>query len=140
MISALVRDRYRPPLGSRLWAKYWAKRLWLAGSLVKTAWAMRRYRKRCRSLGARTIISPSDIGGRLERLSIGSGCAIGRVQIQLHAAVTIGDCVVINDGCRLLTGTHDVHSPGWELIARPIVVEDYAWIAMGAMILPGVTV
>jgi maltose O-acetyltransferase len=86
------------------------------------------------------VISPSDISGRLERLTIGSDCAIGRVQIQLHADVRIGNCVVINDGCRLLTGTHDIHSPTWELIAKPIVVEDYAWIAMGATVLPGVTI
>jgi maltose O-acetyltransferase len=86
------------------------------------------------------VISPSDISGRLERLRIGSDCAIGRVQIQLHAEVTIGNCVVINDGCHLLTGTHDIHTPHWELIAKPIVVEDYAWIAMGATLLPGVTI
>ncbi len=91
-------------------------------------------------MGARTIISPSVIEGRLAQLAIGDDCAIGRVKIQLHAAVTIGDCVVINDGCELLTGTHDVNSAHWELIAKPITVEDYAWIATGAMLLPGVTV
>jgi maltose O-acetyltransferase len=73
-------------------------------------------------------------------LQIGDDCAIGRVEIQLAAPVEIGNCVVINDGCRLLTGTHNLHSPNWELIAKPIVVEDYAWIAVGATILPGVTI
>jgi maltose O-acetyltransferase len=101
---------------------------------------MSRYSRKCAALGAGTLISPSDISGRLERLRIGSDCTIGRVQIQLHAEVTIGNCVVINDGCRLLTGTHDIHSPHWELIAKPIVVEDFAWIAMGATVLPGVTI
>lgn len=58
----------------------------------------------------------------------------------MHAPVTIGNCVAINDGCRLLTGTHNVNSPDWELITEPIVVGDYAWLAMGAIILPGVTI
>jgi maltose O-acetyltransferase len=40
----------------------------------------------------------------------------------------------------LLTGTHNVHSPNWELIAKPIVIRDYVWIATGATILPGVTI
>jgi maltose O-acetyltransferase len=139
MIASLIRDRYRPPMGSRLWAKYWAKRAVLGGSLVRTAWGMSRYHRKCQ-IGPRTVISPSDIAGRMELFSVGADCAIGRVQIQLHAPVTIGNCVVINDGCRLLTGTHNVQSPDWELIAKPIVVGDYAWIATGAIILPGITI
>ncbi len=140
MIASLFRDRYRPAFGTRLWARYWAKRAWLLGSLISGELASRRYARRCGAFGKRTLVSPSKIEGRLDRLRIGDDCAIGRVEIQLHAAVEIGNCVVINDGCRLLTGTHDVHSPSWQLVAKPITIEGYAWIAMGAMILPGVTV
>jgi acetyltransferase-like isoleucine patch superfamily enzyme len=140
MIGSLVRDRYRPPVGTRLWFKYWAKRVRLLGSLIATELSMRRYARRCLSLGSRTVISRSKIGGQLERLAIGSDCAIGRVQIALHDHVTIGDCVVINDGCQLFTGTHNIHSRTLELLAKPIVIEDYVWIATGAMILPGVTI
>jgi acetyltransferase-like isoleucine patch superfamily enzyme/GT2 family glycosyltransferase len=140
MIGTLFVDRYRPRFGSKTWAKYWAKRLRLLPALVRAEISTRRYRRRCGAFGKRTIISPSDIDRRLERLAIGDDCAIGRVAIQLHAPVTIGDCVVINDGCRLLSGTHNVHSPEWELIAKPIEIGDYAWIATGAVILPGVTI
>lgn len=140
MIEWLFRERYRPLFGSKLWMKYWAKRVCLLRPLISAEWATRRYSRRCAAFGRRTVISSSTIDGRLERLRIGDDCAIGIVDVQLHAPVDIGNCVVINDGCRLLTGTHNVHTPGWELIARPIVVEDYAWIATGATILPGVTV
>jgi maltose O-acetyltransferase len=140
MIATLFHDRYRPLLGSATWARYWAKRALLLGRLVSVELRTRRYSRRCGNFGKRTIMSLSKIDGRLERLWVGDDCAIGIVEIQLHAPVQIGNCVVINDGCRLLTGTHDIHSPNWELIAKPIVVEDYAWIATGALVLPGVTV
>jgi acetyltransferase-like isoleucine patch superfamily enzyme len=140
MIGWLFRERYRPRFGSKLWMKYWAKRVCLLGRLISAELATHRYSRRCAAFGRRTVISSSTIDGRLERLRIGDDCAIGTVDVQLHASVEIGNCVVINDGCRLLTGTHNVRTPGWELIAKPIVIEDYAWIAMGATILPGVTV
>jgi maltose O-acetyltransferase len=140
MIATLFQDRYRPAFGSRIWARYWAKRAFLLHRLVFAELATHRYSRRCGAFGKRTIVSPSKIEGRLNQLCVGEDCAIGMVEIQLHAAVEIGNCVVINDGCRLLTGTHDVQSPAWELVAKPIVIEDYAWIATGAILLPGVRV
>ncbi|MGD0261634.1 MAG: acyltransferase [Verrucomicrobiota bacterium] len=58
----------------------------------------------------------------------------------MHASVEIGSCVCINDGVQILTASHDVRSPNWPLIAQPIVVRDHAWIAVNALILPGVTI
>ena len=140
MLGTLYRERYRPPFASTQWLKYWAKRARMWQSLVSHEMRSRRFARECAAFGDRTVLSPLKISGPLGRMSIGSDCAIGRTDIQLHASITIGNCVVINDGCQLLTGTHDVHSPSWDLIARPIVIEDYAWIATGAIILPGVTI
>jgi maltose O-acetyltransferase len=140
MILELVRNRYKPSLGSREWIRYWGKRIFLLRDLIKQVRSTRRYVRQCGAFGRRTMISPANIKGNLEFLRVGDNCAIGRVEIQLHAQVTIGNCVVINDGCRLLTGTHNIHSPIWDLIAKPIHVEDYAWIATGAMLMPGVTI
>ncbi|HEX8903241.1 MAG TPA: DapH/DapD/GlmU-related protein, partial [Longimicrobiaceae bacterium] len=71
---------------------------------------------------------------------VGEGTSIGRVHVQLHAPVTIGDYVVINDGVRVLTGTHDVDDAAWALLARPVTIGDHAWIGTGAILLPGVEV
>jgi maltose O-acetyltransferase len=139
MLMELLRNRYRPAFGSADWLRYWAKRLYLMRALLRHGLSTRWYARRCKAFGQRTVVSPAKISGKLEFLQIGSDCTLGRVDIQLHAPVTIGNCVVINDGCRLLTGTHDVHSPRWELIAKPVVIDDYAWIATGATLLPGVT-
>ncbi len=135
-----MRHRYRPRFGSRDWIRYWGKRIYLTRDLLTRCWSTRRYVRGCGTFGRRTTVSPAKIGGNLKLLCIGNNCAIGRIEIQLHAQVTIGNCVVINDGCRLLTGTHEIHSPRWELIAKPIVIDDYAWIATGAILMPGVTI
>src|SRR5262245_13370473 len=79
MIAALFHDRYRPALGSRLWAKYWAKRTLLFGRLISAELATRRYSRRCAAFGKRTFVSPSKIEGKLDRLRIGDDCAIGIV-------------------------------------------------------------
>ena len=58
----------------------------------------------------------------------------------LHDVVEIGSNVCINDGVRILTATHDVNDPDWKHIKKRIVIEDYAWIATDAILLPGVTI
>jgi maltose O-acetyltransferase len=80
------------------------------------------------------------VSGNGKNLKIGTGCAVGRVTLQLHARIDIGNYVVINDGAQLLTGSHNVHSADWQIVTAPIRVEEYAWIATGAMILPGVEI
>jgi acetyltransferase-like isoleucine patch superfamily enzyme len=56
------------------------------------------------------------------------------------APITIGSKVCINDGVQLLTASHDVRDRHWSMRAAPIVIGDYAWIATGAVILPGVRI
>lgn len=78
--------------------------------------------------------------GRSENLRIGEQTFVGRAEIHLHASVIIGKKVCINDGVRIFTASHDVRHPEWPQITKPVVIGDYAWIASGAMILPGVTI
>lgn len=65
---------------------------------------------------------------------------MGRVTLNIHDEVTIGNRVCINDAVEILTASHDVADPNWKEIKAKIVIEDYAWIGTGAMILPGVTI
>lgn len=59
------------------------------------------------------------------------------------ARIEIGDDVQIGPNVQLLTPTHpteaDLRRAKWEA-ARPITVEDNAWIGGGAIVLPGVVV
>ncbi len=54
--------------------------------------------------------------------------------------ITIGKNCCIGEDVRLLTGSHDVASPRFDLVTKPIVIQDNVWVATGAIILPGVTI
>ena len=140
LIRYLIQNRSRPALATREWWKSWAKRLRLLLNLFVMELRLQLLCNRGARIGPLTSLSPSTIAGKVDNLKIGSGCAIGRVTIQLHDRVEIGNNVVINDGAKLLTGSHNVHSATWELVTHPIRINDYAWVATGTMILPGVEI
>lgn len=57
-----------------------------------------------------------------------------------QAAIILGKRVVISQGAHLCTGTHLYNEPSFRLVAFPIVVENFAWIAAEAFVHPGVTI
>jgi acetyltransferase-like isoleucine patch superfamily enzyme len=73
-------------------------------------------------------------------IEIGNDSVIMDCFMQAWATIDIGNHVIINDGVKLLTGSHNLHSPDFEAKLLPIKIEDYAWIATGAMVLGGVTI
>lgn len=91
-------------------------------------------------LGRIDIIGPRDAA---RRLRIGPGALIGPgVVFGLDEDITIGRNVSIGPHVMLYTATHALGpearrmSPG--VSALPIVVEEGAWIGVGALVLPGV--
>ncbi len=54
--------------------------------------------------------------------------------------VEIGENTCIGKDVYLMTGTHDVNSPEFVLVKKPIIIGDGAWIATDAKILPGVSI
>lgn len=54
--------------------------------------------------------------------------------------ITIGNHVVISQQAYICTGTHDVSDPNFGLKTAPIKIGNGVWIAIGALIMPGVTV
>lgn len=56
------------------------------------------------------------------------------------APIRIGDKVAISQGAYLCTASHDISSPGMELIYRPIAIGTRAWVAARAFVGPGVTI
>jgi maltose O-acetyltransferase len=140
MLIFLWNNRCRPLLGSKIWLKQWAKRIWTLSSLILFAWRIVYARRRGATIGEGTLLSAIHAGGNFRFLCIGQNSFIGRVDIQLHSQVEIGSNVCINDGVRLITASHDVRDPNWKQFARPIRIGDHAWIATGAVIMPGVTI
>lgn len=140
MITYLFQHRLRPRLFSGEWAKTWLKRVWNLPALLGYCWQSWRWNLKGAKIAPSTVISKLTVKGDASHLTIGEGCCLGLTTMQTHAPVTIGKCVVINDGVRLITGSHDIHSPTYEHLFAPIVVEDYAWVASDAMVLKGVTI
>ncbi len=56
------------------------------------------------------------------------------------AEITIGNNVVVSQRSYLCAGTHDYRSPGFNIQAYPIVIEDEVWLASDVFVAPGVTV
>lgn len=54
--------------------------------------------------------------------------------------IIIGDKVCIGPGARLITGSHDISSPSFRLVTKPIVIESGVWVANYASVLPGVVI
>ncbi|MBI1357424.1 MAG: colanic acid biosynthesis acetyltransferase WcaF [Acidobacteria bacterium] len=75
------------------------------------------------------------------RLKIGDNTWIGEdVWIDNLADVEIGDNCCLSQGAYLCTGSHNWSSVTFDLIVKPIKVDEGAWVAARASVGPGVTV
>ena len=57
-----------------------------------------------------------------------------------RGGITIGSSVSISHRVNIMTGSHDYRSRNFQGIFKPIVIEDYVWIGVGATLLQGVTI
>jgi putative colanic acid biosynthesis acetyltransferase WcaF len=65
---------------------------------------------------------------------LGENCWIDNI-----TDVNIGSHVCISQGAMLCTGNHNYNSPAFELMMKPIVLEDGVWIGAKAIVCPGIT-
>lgn len=140
LLRHLWQGRERWPWGGKAWLKAWAKRLQQMPNLMKQGGFHRGLVHKGARVGGTVFFSDArTISGRLELLGIGEHSFIGRAELSVHAPLSIGSCVCINDGVKILTASHDLSDPGWSTVAKAIMIEDHVWIATNAIILPGVT-
>lgn len=132
------RAKFQP--GSNKFFRAWGKRLFSFPVLLRRNLRRNKFIKRGALIHETAEIGEVKVVGQCRFLSIGSETFLGRVIINIHADVKIGNRVCINDGVEILTASHDVIDPQWAEIKESILIEDYAWIGTGAMILPGVTI
>ena len=75
------------------------------------------------------------------RLTLGADCWIGEdVWIDNLAWVSIGSNACVSQGAYLCTGSHDWSRSTFDLITKPIVISDQAWVGAFCKVAPGVTV
>ena len=74
-------------------------------------------------------------------LEIGDHSWVGEdVWIDNLTFIKIGSNVCISQGAMLLTGNHNYSKPAFDLMVKPIALEDGAWIGAKAVVCPGVIV
>lgn len=84
-------------------------------------------------------------GGPAKNLRVGAGSLIAPDAVFcVDAPITLGKNVSIGPRALLYTASHPVGNADRRMLfaidARPIVVEDGAWIGLGAIVLPGVRI
>lgn len=72
-------------------------------------------------------------------LAIGNHVWIGEeVWIDNLTQVTIHDNVCLSQGAMLLTGNHDYRRRAFDLVVKPITLEEGVWIGAKAVVCPGI--
>lgn len=102
-------------------------------------------RRVLRAFGARVgrgvVIKPGAKIALPWRVAIGDHSWIGEDAWLLSLAdIRIGANVCISQRAFLCTGSHDWSSPTFDLIVKPIVVGDGAWVCADVFVAPGVTI
>jgi putative colanic acid biosynthesis acetyltransferase WcaF len=73
------------------------------------------------------------------RLQVGNHCWIGEdAWLDNLAEIRIGNHCCISQGAYLCTGSHDWQKLGFDLVVRPITLEDEVWLAARSVVAPGV--
>jgi acetyltransferase-like isoleucine patch superfamily enzyme len=99
------------------------------------------YRAMGASISRRAIIYRSPEIRFPAGLRIGDGSVIGKnATLDCRRGISIGDRVNISSEVAIWTLQHDPQSPSFASVGAPVRIEDYAWVSMRAVVLPGVTI
>jgi putative colanic acid biosynthesis acetyltransferase WcaF len=143
----LGNDPYTQPsfsLGNRLARALWGM-VWLLlfrpSPRPFHAWRRLLLRLFGAELGVHVNIYPSVQIWAPWQLNIGNRVGIANgVTLYNMAPIVIGDNCVISQGAHLCCGTHDIDSPNFQLMAKPIILEGDVWICAEAFVGPGITI
>lgn len=72
------------------------------------------------------------------KLTIGDYCWLAECRIENLAQVTIGNNVCVSQKAMILTGNHNYKTVAFDLITKPIILEDGVWIGANAIVCPGI--
>lgn len=67
--------------------------------------------------------------------SLGEGCWVYAMD-----NICIGEKTCIGKDVYLLTGSHDISSPTFNLITKPIDIGSFCWLTTGVTVLPGISI
>ena len=88
----------------------------------------------------------ADVRGRARvwyppHLAMGEGAVIGPgANCYNMARISLGPGTLVSQRAHLCAGSHDIESPLFQLVARPIRLDAHVWVAAEAFVGPGVTI
>jgi putative colanic acid biosynthesis acetyltransferase WcaF len=123
--------------------------VWMLTWLLLASWTPRQLhpwrRFLLRAFGAR-MAGSADVRGSARvwfppHLVMEDGALIGpRVNCYNMATVSLGAGALVSQGAHLCAGSHDIDSPVFQLVARPISLGPEVWVAAEAFVGPGVRI
>ena len=109
--------------------------------IAQHSWRMAAYRAIGLRVGEGSTLLMSSEVHLLKGIMIGSNSIVnGHCYLDGRGGLTIGQNVNISSHVLLVAGSHEVNSPVFAGTAKPIVIEDYAWLCTRSTILGGVTI
>lgn len=140
-ISYLIKNRERPPLFSRRWITVWVKRAINMSGLIDVLTRKYYFQAKGSKVGVLTVLGKIEVNGPMRNISIGERSFVSKgVHLAPHGEIIIGNRVVINTSAQVLTASHRTDSSKWPSFSQKVIINDYAWIANNAIVLPGVTI
>ncbi|RZM28726.1 MAG: colanic acid biosynthesis acetyltransferase WcaF [Pedobacter sp.] len=73
------------------------------------------------------------------KLTLGDHSWLADCYIENLDQVTIGKNVCVSQQAMLMTGNHNYNATSFDLITKPIILEDGVWLCARSTVLPGVT-
>jgi len=132
--------RGRSPFITQLW---WIVQDWLVRPSPQFMYGWRRFLWRLfgAKVGENVLIRPTAKVTFPWKVKVGARSWIGDyAELYSLGPIEIGEDVVISQHAYLCAGTHDYTRLDFPLVAKPIRVEDQAWLAAGCFISPGVAI
>lgn len=132
-------------LGNRIERGIWGAVWLLLGRLVPPPFGFGWRRLLLRLFGARmeagSRVYPSARVWLPRHLTMEEGATLGPgVQCYNMAPIHIGKGAIVSQRAFLCAGDHDHRDPHFQLVTRPIRLEDGCWVAAEAFVAPGVTI
>lgn len=92
-------------------------------------------------IGRGSVLNMHQYIMKARKLEIGNYTHINRgCFLDARGGLIIGNNVSVSYNAKLVTGGHDYNSPQFTGKFLPVIIEDYAWIGINAVILQGVTI
>lgn len=141
-------DRFELPSDFRGRSGVWCQLWWIVQSCLfatspQFMYGWRRFLLRAfgAKIGHGVIVRPTARVTYPWKLSVADHAWIGdNVELYTLGKISIGAHVVVSQRSYLCTGSHDAASRTFRIYAKPIVVEEGAWIATDVFVGPGITI